>query len=45
MIIISIIVLLLAGLVNVVGVRLTARLNNVSVVTEILGTLVLGILS
>jgi amino acid transporter len=44
MIIISVIILLLAGLVNVVGVRLTARLNNVSVVTEILGTLVLGIL-
>jgi amino acid transporter len=44
MIIVSIIVLLLAGLVNVVGVRLTARLNNISVVTEILGTLVLGIL-
>lgn len=44
MIFISIVVLLLAGLVNVVGVRLTARINNASVVTEILGTLVLGIL-
>lgn len=44
MIIVSIIVLLLAGLINVVGVRLTARINNISVVTEILGTLVLGIL-
>ncbi len=44
MIIVSIIVLLLAGLINIVGVRLTARINNVSVVTEILGTLVLGIL-
>jgi amino acid transporter len=44
MIIVSVIVLLLAGLINVVGVRLTARINNISVVTEILGTLVLGIL-
>lgn len=44
MIFISIMVLLLAGLINVVGVRLTARINNFSVVTEILGTLVLGIL-
>jgi amino acid transporter len=44
MIIVSVIVLVLAGLVNVVGVKLTARLNNISVITEILGTLVLGIL-
>lgn len=44
MIFVSVIVLLLAGLINIVGVRLTARINNVSVVTEILGTLVLGIL-
>ena len=44
MIIISVIVLLLAGLINIVGVRLTARINNLSVSTEILGTLVLGIL-
>jgi amino acid transporter len=44
MIIVSVIVLLLAGLINIVGVRLTARINNISVVTEILGTLVLGIL-
>jgi amino acid transporter len=44
MIFVSVIILLLAGLINVVGVRLTARINNVSVVTEILGTLVLGIL-
>jgi len=44
MIIVSVIVLLLAGLINVVGVRLTARINNYSVPTEILGTLVLGIL-
>src|SRR5579875_3390236 len=44
MIFVSVIVLLLAGLINVVGVRLTARINNASVVTEILGTLVLGIL-
>jgi amino acid transporter len=44
MIIVSVIVLLLAGLINVIGVRLTARINNISVVTEILGTLVLGIL-
>jgi amino acid transporter len=41
---VSVIILLLAGLINVVGVRLTARINNASVVTEILGTLVLGIL-
>src|ERR1700727_1943517 len=38
MIIVSVIVLLLAGLINVVGVRLTARLNNASGVTELLGT-------
>jgi amino acid transporter len=44
MIFISVVVLLLAGLINVVGVRLTARINNLSVGTEILGTLVLGIL-
>jgi amino acid transporter len=44
MIFVSIVVLLLAGLINVVGVRLTARINNLSVGTEILGTLVLGIL-
>src|ERR1700733_14141311 len=44
MIIVSVIVLLLAGLVNIVGVRLTARINNVSVDTEILGALVLGVL-
>ena len=44
MIFISVLVLLLAGLINVVGVRLTARINNISVGTEILGTLVLGIL-
>ena len=44
MIWVSVIVLLLAGLINVVGVRLTARINNYSVSTEILGTLVLGIL-
>jgi amino acid transporter len=44
MITVSIIVLLLAGLINVIGVRLTARINNISFVTEILGTLVLGIL-
>jgi amino acid transporter len=44
MIILSVIILLLAGLVNVVGVKLTARINNISVVTEVLGTAVLGIL-
>jgi amino acid transporter len=44
MIIVSVVILLLAGLINVVGVKLTARINNISVVTEILGTLVLGIL-
>jgi len=44
MIFVSIIVLLLAGLINIIGVRLTARINNFSVTTEILGTLVLGIL-
>ena len=44
MIFVSIIVLLLAGLINIIGVRLTARINNVSVATEVLGTLVLGIL-
>ena len=44
MIFISVLVLLLAGLINVVGVRLAARINNLSVTTEILGTLVLGIL-
>lgn len=44
MIFVSIIILLLAGLINVVGVKLTARINNISVVTEILGTLVLGIM-
>jgi amino acid transporter len=44
MIFLSVIILLLAGLINVIGVKLTARINNISVVTEILGTLVLGIL-
>lgn len=44
MIFVSVIILLLAGLINIIGVRLTARINNVSVVTEILGTLVLGVL-
>jgi amino acid transporter len=44
MIWVSVIVLLLAGLINVIGVRLTAKINNYSVSTEILGTLVLGIL-
>jgi amino acid transporter len=44
MIFVSVVILLLAGLINVVGVKLTARINNISVVTEILGTLVLGIL-
>ncbi len=44
MIWVSVIVLLLAGLINVVGVRLTARINNYSVSTEVLGTLVLGVL-
>ncbi len=44
MIWVSVIVLVLAGLINVVGVRLTARINNYSVSTEILGTLVLGVL-
>jgi amino acid transporter len=44
MIFVSVVVLLLAGLINIVGVRLTARINNLSVTTEILGTLVLGIL-
>jgi len=31
-------------MINIIGVRLTARINNLSVGTEILGTLVLGIL-
>jgi amino acid transporter len=44
MIFLSVIILLLAGAINVIGVKLTARINNISVVTEILGTLVLGIL-
>ena len=44
MIFISVIVLILAGLVNIFGVRLTARINNLSFPTEILGTLVLGVL-
>jgi amino acid transporter len=44
MIFISVVVLLLAGLINVIGVRLTARINNWSFPTEILGTLVLGVL-
>ncbi len=44
MVFISVVVLLLAGLINIVGVRLAARINNLSVTTEILGTLVLGIL-
>src|ERR1700691_1534532 len=44
MIFVSVVVLLLAGLINIVGVRPTARINNVSVATEILGTLVLGLL-
>jgi len=44
MIFVSVIVLLLAGLINVVGVRITAKINNWSFATEILGTLVLGII-
>jgi amino acid transporter len=44
MIFVSVVVLLLAGLINIVGVRLTARINNISVATEIMGTLVLGLL-
>ncbi len=44
MIVVSVIVLLLAGLINIIGVKITARINNLSVSTEILGTLVLGII-
>ncbi|MGO8876596.1 MAG: amino acid permease [Acidimicrobiales bacterium] len=44
MITISVIVLVLAGLVNIIGVVLAAKINNISVVTEILGTFVLGVL-
>jgi amino acid transporter len=44
MIILSVIILLLAGMINVIGVKLTARINNISVVTEVLGTAVLGIM-
>ncbi|HXY43729.1 MAG TPA: amino acid permease [Acidimicrobiales bacterium] len=44
MIWISVIVLVLCGLINIVGVMLVGRINNLSVATEILGTVVLGIL-
>ena len=42
MITIAVLVLLIAGLVNVISVILTARINNLSVPFELIGTVVLG---
>ncbi len=40
---ISVIVFVIVAAINVMSVRLTARINNISLVTEVVGTVVLGI--
>jgi amino acid transporter len=43
MIVIAVLALLVAGVVNVISVVLTARINNLSVPFEVIGTVVLGV--
>lgn len=43
LVLISVIVLVLACAICIVGVKFTARINNASVVTEVLGTVVIGL--
>jgi amino acid transporter len=43
LVLISIGVFILVALINIVSVRLTARVNNISLVTELVGTVILGV--